>query len=290
MTTAHPARRLWLRIETLHAVTYFAPESVSAAADAGLKGFWMGYFGFRAAPMGPVPAAVVEATFANFAPERVRRAIPDAWRFATPERLVHARRRSAGAALRRLVPNIDEAAPMALPALEGAVDRGDSLGRPLFAANRALSPADDPVEQLWHACTTLREHRGDGHVALLAGEGIAGPQAHQLLMAEHGYPESLYLQSRGWDTATWAAAASDLERRGLVAGGALTAEGAALRRSVEARTDDLAWRSFAPMSVDGFEALLTVLDGPARAIAASGQIPDQNPIGLPVEELRQEAG
>ncbi len=57
------SRQLWLRIETLHAVTYFGEESVEAGRRAQLTGFWMGYFGFRAAPMGRVPGAVVDATF-----------------------------------------------------------------------------------------------------------------------------------------------------------------------------------------------------------------------------------
>lgn len=286
MTPDHPARQLWLRVESLHAVTYFAPESIAAAADAGLKGFWMGYFGFRAAPLGPVPAGVVEAIFANFAPARVRRAIPDAWSFASPETLILARLRSAGVALRRLVPAIDEAARVAVPVLDEVMAHADPFGRPLFAANRDLEPASDLVERLWQLCTTAREHRGDGHVAVLAAEGIGGPQAHQLLMAERGYPDSLYLQSRGWDTATWSAAVEDLERRGLITGGALTPKGRDLRVGVETRTDELAWRPFMSMSSDEFDALLTALDGPARAVATSGQIPDQNPIGLPVADLR----
>ena len=69
------AREFWKRIETLHAVTYFAPESIEAAKTAGLRGFWMGYFGFRAAPLGKVNAGIVEAAFANFAPGMVRRSI-----------------------------------------------------------------------------------------------------------------------------------------------------------------------------------------------------------------------
>ena len=97
----HPARELWLRYEPIHAVTYFAPESHQAARDAGLKGFWMGYFGFRAAPMGAVSSGVVIATFANFAPQMVRRAIPDAWSFASPEVLVAVRSEAAARALRR---------------------------------------------------------------------------------------------------------------------------------------------------------------------------------------------
>ena len=51
--------------------------------DVGLRGFWMGYpFVGRAAPLGAVGPAVVTATFFNFHPEMVRRAIPDAWLFA----------------------------------------------------------------------------------------------------------------------------------------------------------------------------------------------------------------
>ncbi len=101
------ARQLWQRIETLHAVTYFAPESQAAAKDAGLRGFWMGYFGFRAAPLGAVTAGVVEATFANFEPGMVGRAIPDAWSFASPADLVTVRAEAAALALRRLSPTID---------------------------------------------------------------------------------------------------------------------------------------------------------------------------------------
>lgn len=77
-------RALWHGIETVNAVAYFSPESREAPVRLGLKGFWMGYFACRAAPLGPVAAGVVEATFFNFHPDRVRRAIPDAWATASP--------------------------------------------------------------------------------------------------------------------------------------------------------------------------------------------------------------
>ena len=48
-----PSRRLWKAAETVHAVTYFSEESMAAARDLGYRGFWMGYFAFRAAPLGP---------------------------------------------------------------------------------------------------------------------------------------------------------------------------------------------------------------------------------------------
>ena len=47
----HPARRLWRLIEAINGVTYFAPRCRDAMTDLGLKGFWMGYFAARAAPV-----------------------------------------------------------------------------------------------------------------------------------------------------------------------------------------------------------------------------------------------
>ena len=57
---------------------YFVPEAAEAYARLGITGT-AGYFASRAAPMGAVSADVVIATFFNFNPELVRRAIPDAW-------------------------------------------------------------------------------------------------------------------------------------------------------------------------------------------------------------------
>ena len=58
-STRSPARDLWLRIETIHAVTYFGSETQEAAARVGLDRFWVGYFALRAAPLGAVDAGVV---------------------------------------------------------------------------------------------------------------------------------------------------------------------------------------------------------------------------------------
>ena len=52
------------RVFTFHNVSYYAPE-IKAFVDAGMRGSWMAYFAYRAAPMGAVPAEVVMATFYN---------------------------------------------------------------------------------------------------------------------------------------------------------------------------------------------------------------------------------
>ncbi|MBK5222297.1 MAG: hypothetical protein JJE52_05385 [Acidimicrobiia bacterium] len=46
--------RLWVLVEHLHAVVYFAPQARAAYEPLGLRGFWRGYFAGRAAPMGAV--------------------------------------------------------------------------------------------------------------------------------------------------------------------------------------------------------------------------------------------
>ncbi|MEL6984233.1 MAG: hypothetical protein AAFO29_17535, partial [Actinomycetota bacterium] len=127
------ARRMWEVSERYHQLCYVAPEVRTAGAEAGLKGFWMNYFATRAAPMGPVGPEVVEAVFFYYAPKRVRRAIPDAWTFSTPERVLAARYEAMDAAMRRELgplvdgPEIRKAVELQRRAIEGT----DLLGRPL---------------------------------------------------------------------------------------------------------------------------------------------------------------
>jgi len=73
------AWRFFDRFEPVHGVTYFAPEARAALDGLGYRGFWMGYFAARSAPLGIVPPEVVTAVFYNFAPERIAKALPAAW-------------------------------------------------------------------------------------------------------------------------------------------------------------------------------------------------------------------
>src|SRR6266498_3013350 len=102
-TVDHLSRRMWRALEPYHALVYFIPETRQRTDALGLKGGWMSYFGTRAAPLGPVPAEVVTALFYHFHPSMVRRAIPDAWSYASPDALTEARVAAAGEGLRRLL-------------------------------------------------------------------------------------------------------------------------------------------------------------------------------------------
>ncbi|MGV9668476.1 SCO6745 family protein [Nocardia niigatensis] len=271
------ARDVWRVIEPLHAVTYFAADCIAANKAVGLRGFWMGYFAARSAPLGAAGPSVVEATFYNFHPAMVRRAIPDAWSYATPDAVLATRTLAAAAVLRGIVPDIATVAARAVPHLRRAIEAAPAAGRPLFAANRDLPAPGDPVHALWQAVTALREHRGDGHVACLVAEGIDGCEAHVLFSASTGMPAQVMRDNRGWSETDWQAAQERLTDRGLLNGDGLTEAGRALREHIEARTDTLAMTAY--RGIPGILETLSVLTPAARAVARSGEVPYPNPMG-----------
>lgn len=276
------ARSLWLRLETLHAVTYFGEETQAAGTALDLSGFWMGYFGFRGAPLGPVEPGVVDAAFANFAPSFVRRWVPAVWTTAGPADLVEHRSRAAAATLRRVAPDIEATARAAAPFLDAAIAAGSPTGRPLFAANRDLALPDDAVEALWQRCTTLREHRGDGHVAALTAAGVDGLEAHVLISLELGSDPLDLQRTRGWTGDDWADAVDRLRHRGLVDGdGALTGAGREVRADVEHATDHLASLPWQHLDEVERTRVVELLTPSATAVSRAGVLRYPNPMGLP---------
>jgi len=274
-------RTWWTCFEPVHAVTYFALECREALTAAGLRGFWMGYFAARAAPLGATGPAVVRATFFNFHERMVRRSIPDAWTFAEPSSVLAARSAGAAAALRRLVPSVDERAPALLPLLDSVAEAADGSGRALFSANRGLVPPDDPVEALWQGCTDLREHRGDGHVAALTASGLDGCEALVLFAGSEGIDGSVFQASRGWSPDEWEGARGRLEDRGLMEGPQASPAGLELRRWIEQVTDELAAAPLAALAARERSVLLGGLRTMAGSVIGSGTIRFPNPIGLP---------
>jgi hypothetical protein len=214
----------------------------------------------------------------------VRRAIPHAWRFASPGQVLAGRSEAAAAALRRLVPGADELAPRLFPLLRKSVEIANGTGRPLFAANRDVI-ADANVEGVWQSATTLREHRGDGHIAVLTEAELDGCEVHVLLSATEGVPPELLRASRGWSEFEWSQAADRLRDRGLIDSAiGPTPDGYRLHLDVEERTDELALRPFDKLRDDGFEKMMHLLNLMATAIYASGEIAFPNPMGLPAPD------
>lgn len=290
-TGAAVARELWRLLEPIHAVTYFAPEPLAELKRAGYRGFWMGYFAGRAAPLGRPPAQLVHALFYNFAFEHVARALPDAWDFAPPDAALTARLDGSVAALRRQLGDLAEAPEVRRAAeLAGRAAAGAPLpGRPLFAANRALPLPGDPLASLWHAATLLREHRGDGHVAALTAAGIGGRESHVFHALATGTSARAYAAARHLDDQEWTAIISSLSERGLVDGaGALSEAGRRTKKAIEEVTDELAWMAYQGLTIGELQELLQALRPIAAAVVASGDIPVKSPMGLDLAESGDE--
>jgi hypothetical protein len=281
------ARRLWQRLEVIHAVTYFAPEATGALRDAGYRGFWMGYFAGRAAPLGAVGPDVVGALFYNFAPARVSRALPDAWGFAPPDAALAARLDGSVAALRRSLGaaaegrDLEAAAELASRAASSAPPEG----RVLYAANRALPTPEEPLAALWHAATLLREHRGDGHVATLTAAGVSGREANVIQAAAGITPREVFVAARDYDDTEWDELVVGLARRDLLtAEGTLTPTGQRLKADIEQRTDTIALSAYEVLDDDEIERLTGILTPLARAVLDSGDVPAITPIGMSLAE------
>jgi hypothetical protein len=281
--TESRARRLWRAVEPVHAVTYFAPESKAACDALGTKGWWMSYFGLRAAPLGAAPPEIVTALFYNFHPGLVARAVPDVWAVASPERFVAARLEAVDAALHRLLgPDVLASAQVAEAAAiaRDAAHAAPTAGRALAAANAALTWPDPPHLVLWHAQTVLREHRGDGHVAALLTGGLDPVEALVMFAAGGAVEAERLRQRRGWSEQEWAAAAERLAGRGLYDGGTVTATGRELLVEVESHTDRLADVPWASVGDERAERLVELVSPLVTAIVAGeGFMPD-NPMGL----------
>ena len=281
---ARLARLVWQFGEPIQAVVYYAPETRSATDALGLKGGWMSYFGCRAAPLGAASAAVVTAAFYNFRPSMVERAIPDAWSYAAPQKLIDARWAAMDLALRRLLGDAASSADVrkAAELVRAAVESGAFDGRVLGLANAALTPPSEPHVALWQAPAALREHRGDGHVQTLVAHGIAPCEALVLQAATgRSAPDGLRA-NRGWSEDEWDAAQAALVDRGwLDAAGKVTADGTAVRDAIEDETDRLSATAFAGLGDARTAELIDHLRPLANAVMDADAVPAVNNMGVP---------
>ncbi len=279
---ARLAREMWIWLEAIHAVTYFTPEARAAHEAIGLRGFWRGYFAMRAAPLGAIGPAVVEATFAGFAPTMVARAVPEVWSLASPATALAARLAGATTSISARVspPPADAEVADAAELLARVVAAATRAGRPLGAANAGLSWPDEPLAALWHGATVIRELRGDGHVAVLTAEGLDGCLAHAL-RASVDDSRALVQPTRGFTDEEWDGADRVLADRGLLAAdGQLTPAGARLVDHIADRTDVLAAPGWEVLHEDEVDRLRRLI-APMAAQLGAEAIPYPNPVGAP---------
>lgn len=266
-------RSFWRSVETIHHVVYFAPDTKARYEALGLKGHWMGYFASRSVPLGRPGPEVVTATFHGFAPALVHRAIPAAWDLADPDEILATRLQHGRDVIR---PGVEIASIDIAPAAQALGDALATLDltvRPLAAGNVGLPRPTDDLGLLWHGATTLREYRGDSHLAVLATEGLGGVDANVLMVAA-GLTFAQQQQMRGWTDDEWAAGTRRLQDRGwLDDSGAITAEGGAARARIEDDTDRVTMAGIPAETVESLAAVADDLMAVSKGVVASGAEP-----------------
>jgi Helix-turn-helix family len=266
------ARRMFELVEPIGVIPYSADEPNEAMFALGFTNYWDTYFAGRAAPLGVVPAEVVDALFYNFAPGEVARHIPKVWHTTTPEAAIAARQAGCVKALRRILgdhvdaPGFARAADLLLQAATSAPYEG----RPMYAALRAIPIPAGVVARLFHAASLVREHRGDGHIAALMVEGVGGLEAHVLLALDMGMPAEKFGRIHHLPVAQLAAVIDGMRDRGLIGeDGWLSEQGGAVKQRVEALTDDLAAKPYESLEPGELDELIATLEPLAALLLAA---------------------
>ena len=273
------SRKTWRALEPVHAQVYFAKENREEYTALGYDvkaNPLAGYFPARAAAMGSVNAATVQATFFNFSEIAVVFGMDRAWEIASPEQVLAARYRGADRALRRLcgdlldTPDVVEAVALARTATEGCTP----YGRPLYAGNASVPWPDVPHLQLFHAITLLREFRGDGHIAALVVEGITGLEAAVMHVAQgDSWTREPLRKTRVYTAEQWDDAETRLRDRGwLDDSSQFTDAGREVRQRIEDRTDVLALPPWEHLGEQGCERLRELVRPLSKAVVDGGGV------------------
>ncbi len=291
MTGRHDprARRLAMVLEPVAAQVYFSPECHEGYAALGFApsplttsaGVQLpdgpAYFTSRGSVMGQVPGAVVAAAFAVFNPEAVVPSVEFGWSKVDAATICGARTRGAVAQLERILGPTPDGLDRATELLESAVAPLRPEGKPLYAGLLSLGLPGEPLADAWRLTDLLREYRGDAHTAAWTTAGLDATEIGLLTEPYWGLPLRTYVRTRAWSDTQLDEAEARLVERGLLADGALTDDGRAVRESIEAATDAQCAPVLDALGEGGFEELVSLLAPWGAAIRDAGGYPAQGP-------------
>jgi hypothetical protein len=276
-------------LEPVAAQVYFSPECHAAYAALGFSpspGTTSGgvqlpdgpaYFTSRGSVMGQVPGAVVAAAFGVFNPEAVVPSVEFGWSKVDAPTICAARTRGAVAQLERVLGPSPDGLAEATALLEEAAAPLRPEGKPLYAGLLGLGLPGDPLANAWRLADMLREYRGDAHTAAWTSAVLDATEIGLLTEPYWGIPLRTYVRTRAWSDEQLDAAEARLVERGLLADGALTDEGRAVRESIEAATDAQCTPMLDALGDAGLEELIGLLAPWGRAIREAGGYPAQGP-------------
>ena len=286
----HPARRLAAALEPVVGQVYFAPECHRSyerlGFDASRREFdgvampdGPAYFTSRGSLLGQVPGHVVAAAFGVFNPEVVVPCVALGWFRTDAATICAARTEGAVAQLRRILGDEPDGLTRANELMARAVERLRPEGRALSAGVAALDVPDDPLAAVWRRGDQLREYRGDSHLAAWVVADLDATEIGLLTELYWGLPLRTYSRTRAWTEVQFDAATERLESRGLIADGAFTELGRALRERIETDTD-AQLRPVLDALGDDIHGLCDVLEPWGVAIRAGKGYPTSGPHDL----------
>lgn len=276
-------------LEPVAAQVYFSPECHAAYAELGFSpspGTTAGgvqlpdgpaYFTSRGSLLGHVPGEVVAAAFGVFNPEAVVPSVEFGWTKVDAPTICTARTRGAVAQLERVLGPAPAGLDRVTGLLRSAVEPLRPEGKPLYAGLLGLGLPGEPLADAWRLADMLREYRGDAHIAAWTSAVLDATEIGLLTEPYWGIPLRTYVRTRAWSDEQLDAAESRLVARGLLADGALTGEGRALRESLEAATDAQCAPMLDALGDEGLEELIGLLAPWGEAIRDAGGYPAQGP-------------
>ena len=276
-------------LEPFAAQVYFSPECHAAYAELGFSpspGTTSGgvqlpdgpaYFTSRGSVMGQVPGAVVAAAFGVFNPEAVVPSVEFGWTKVDATTICAARTGGGVAQLARVLGPSPEGLDRAIVLLKRAAAPLRPEGKPLYAGLLGQGLFGVPLADAWRLADLLREYRGDAHTAAWTSAGLDATEIGLLTEPYWGIPLRTYVRTRAWSDAQLDAAEARLVERGLLADGALTEAGRALRESIEVATDAQCTPMLDALGDEGLEELIGLMAPWGKAIRDAGGYPAQGP-------------
>lgn len=269
-TGSSPARSLRDAAEPIAALSFWSRPVYDRLDALGLN-FLTGYVWGRASVLGEPEGSVVAAAFGVFEPGLIGSLYDEA------------RSRCSRADVRRALEDgvveslgtvlaADEPVADAVDMLRRGVDAVDGFGRPLTAGLLAQPWPTDPLAQLWHACTILREFRGDSHLAACVAGGLDGLSANILTERMIGWEPLTYTATRGWSPEAMQTSTERLADQGLITDTGLTDGGRQLREGIEQSTEQAMVPVVAAIG-DDLDTLVDVLSPWSTAVVEQGWFP-----------------
>ena len=279
------ARSVWAAAEPFTLWGLFRPGATTALQAHGIDARAT-YLVCRAAPLGATNPAVVVAAFRSLPAGPILAAFPRIWGLVSPADALNLTHDAVERECQELFADVHlPASPGDIAALlDGLVDGLDVTGRPLGAAGRSVPSPDAPWAAVWRHLTTLREYRGDAHVAALVTADLDLVETEVLMAAWAGdrVDVPLLRTSRAISDDAWQQAEKRLCERSLLDDdGGITADGTALREHLEDLTDRASaapWRTVAAEQVEMLRSFATQV---SALLIERGRISAVTPVGAP---------